>query len=51
VAAQIYFIVAILVLNIILLNLFLAIILENFGVPTESEDDEKDAESTGLKNL
>jgi hypothetical protein len=49
--AQIYFIAGILVLNIILLNLFLAIILENFGVAEESEGDEQDTEAKGLKNL
>ena len=43
-AAQIYFIAAIMVLNIILLNLFLAIILENFGVPVESADEEKNVD-------
>jgi hypothetical protein len=44
VTAQIYFIAGILVLNIILLNLFLAIILENFGAPVESADEEKNVE-------
>jgi hypothetical protein len=31
--------------------LFLAIILENFGVFEDSEDDGKDPEAKGLKNL
>jgi len=44
VPAQIYFIAAILVLNIILLNLFLAIILENFGLSADSEDLEAEEE-------
>jgi len=49
--APIYFITGILVLNTVLLNLFLAIILENFGEPLESDDEEKNLEQKELKNL
>lgn len=51
VVAQIYFISTIFVLNIILLNLFLALILESFDNPTKLNDDSDDKEVSGLKSF
>lgn len=51
VVAQFYFISTIFVLNIILLNLFLALILESFDNPTKLNDDSDDKEVSGLKSF
>jgi len=39
---MIYFIVTVIILNMILLNLFLALFLESFENPTEISDPEND---------
>ena len=49
ISALVYFDIAIVVLNIVLLKLFLALLLQKFSNPTEKE--EHDAELTGLENF
>jgi Ion transport protein len=51
VAAQAYFIITIIVLNTMMMNLFLALILENFENETRNHDNKDDEEIKVFTNL